>query len=490
MEINLLHGDALDLADQAFLFKRTAREAALRHKMYATFMAKPHGKRAGQRHAHPPEHRRRARRGKNIFSDADGTPTPLFFSHIAGLQKYLPAAMSLFAPNVNSYRRITRFHSAPINVQWGYDNRTAGLRVPVSDAARRAASRTASPAPTRIPYLAIAASLACGYLGMVEGLKPTEPIAGSAYDLPFCAAAQRSTRRSALLRECEPLVDIARRPVRCGLHGQGKRVRDVPAGDQLLGARAPAAERLRAGDTMSAKPRITERATRDWQELDAAPLPASVHRLQARSRPRARASSRAPRASTSTTPTASKILDAMSGLWCVNVGYGRKELADAAREADARAAVLQQLLPEHHAAGDRACAKLLDEVTPPQFNHVFFTGRAREANDTIMRMVRRYWDLLGQPKRNVIISRMNAYHGSTMAGASLGGMKAMHEQGGLPIPGIVHIDQPYWYGEGGDLSPEEFGLRAARARSRRRSRSSARSASPPSSASRCRAPAA
>ena len=133
MEINLLHGEPLDLADQAFLFKRTAREAALRHKMYATFMAKPHAKEPGSAmHIHQSIVDKKTR--KNIFSNPDGTPSALFFSHIAGLQRYVPAAMSLFCSNVNSYRRMTRYLSAPINVQWGYDNRTAGLRVPMSDA--------------------------------------------------------------------------------------------------------------------------------------------------------------------------------------------------------------------------------------------------------------------------------------------------------------------------------------------------------------------
>ena len=120
MEINLLHGDALDLADQAFLFKRTAREAALRHKMYATFMAKPHAREPGSAmHIHQSVIDRKTR--KNIFSNADGTPSALFFSHIAGLQRYVPAAMSLFAPNVNSYRRMTR-HLI------GADQRAVGLR--------------------------------------------------------------------------------------------------------------------------------------------------------------------------------------------------------------------------------------------------------------------------------------------------------------------------------------------------------------------------
>ncbi len=104
---------------------------------------------------------------------------------------------------------------------------------------------------------------------------------------------------------------------------------------------------------------------------------------------------------------------------------------------------------------------MLAEIAPAYINHVFFTGSGSESNDTVVRMVRRYWDLLGEPQKSVIISRKNAYHGSTMAGASLGGMKFMHEQGGLPLPGIVHIDQPYWFDEGGDLEPDEFGRRVA-----------------------------
>jgi putrescine aminotransferase len=109
-------------------------------------------------------------------------------------------------------------------------------------------------------------------------------------------------------------------------------------------------------------------------------------------------------------------------------------------------------------------AELLAEVTPPQFRHVFFSGSGSEGNDTIVRMVRRYWDLLGQPERQVVISRHNAYHGSTMAGASLGGMSGMHAQGGLPIPGIVHIEQPYWWQHGRErgLTRDAFGLVAAR----------------------------
>src|SRR5258706_466671 len=205
MEINLLHGYPMSLADQAFLFKRTAREAAMRHKMYATFMAKPMAKEPGSAmHLHQSIIDSKTR--KNIFSNADGTPSELFFGHIAGLQKYLPGAMSLFCPNVNSYRRISRYSSAPINVHWGYDNRTAGLRVPMSGPdARRVENRVGGADAN--PYLAIAASLACGYLGMVEALKPSEPISGSASDLAI-ALPRTLAEALRLLRESKPLVDL------------------------------------------------------------------------------------------------------------------------------------------------------------------------------------------------------------------------------------------------------------------------------------------
>ena len=155
-----------------------------------------------------------------------------------------------------------------------------------------------------------------------------------------------------------------------------------------------------------------------------------------------------------------KILDAMSGLWCVNVGYGQQALVDAA-------AAQMKELPFYNAFFQTATppaialAELLAEVTPPQFQHVFFSGSGSEGNDTIVRMVRRYWDVLGQPDRQVIISRNNAYHGSTMAGASLGGMSGMHAQGGLPIPNITHIEQPYWVEHGQGMTQEAFGLKAA-----------------------------
>jgi putrescine aminotransferase len=156
-----------------------------------------------------------------------------------------------------------------------------------------------------------------------------------------------------------------------------------------------------------------------------------------------------------------RILDGMAGLWCVNVGYGRRELAETAYRQMLELPYYNSFFKSAHPPAIELAA-LLAEIAPSKFKRVFYAGSGSEANDTIVRMVRRYWDVCGQPGRTIIISRENAYHGSTMAGASLGGMKPMHEQGGLPIPGIVHIEQPYWYENGGDLSPQEFGLRAAR----------------------------
>ncbi len=204
LEFNLVHGEPLELADQAFLVKRTVREAALRREMYATFMAKPMEREPGSAmHLHQSVV---GDDGRNVFRDPDGSFTPLFMAHVAGLQKYLPAAMSMLAPNVNSYRRIKRHFAAPINVQWGHDNRTAGLRVPVSSPeATRVENRVAGADAN--PYLAVAASLACGYLGMLEGLEPTPPVEGSAYDLDY--ALPRSLEASlSLLDGATALVDL------------------------------------------------------------------------------------------------------------------------------------------------------------------------------------------------------------------------------------------------------------------------------------------
>ncbi len=181
MEMNFNHGDPLLLADQVFLFKRTVRKAALKHDMYATFMAKPLENQPGSAmHIH--QSVVCSEKGNNIFAERNGDYTKLFINHIGGLQKYLPAAMPLLAPNVNSYRRLRRFSDAPINLHWGWENRTVGLRVPDSgQEGRRVENRVAGADAN--PYLAIAASLACGYLGMVDELEPTKAIEGSAYRL-------------------------------------------------------------------------------------------------------------------------------------------------------------------------------------------------------------------------------------------------------------------------------------------------------------------
>ncbi|NNF40568.1 MAG: aspartate aminotransferase family protein [Woeseiaceae bacterium] len=156
-----------------------------------------------------------------------------------------------------------------------------------------------------------------------------------------------------------------------------------------------------------------------------------------------------------------KILDGMSGLWCVNAGYGRQQLIDAATEQLRELPYYNNFFQCAHPPSIELAA-ILQQISPPQFNRVFFAGSGSESNDTIVRMVRTYWDLMGQPGRHTIISRHNAYHGSTVAAASLGGMKPMHKQSGLPIPGIVHVDQPYWFGSDHAMSPQEFGLAAAR----------------------------
>ena len=177
-ELNFLHGDALELADQVFLFKRTVREAAINHEMHATFLAKPMSEDAGSAlHIHQSIV---DRHGKNVFSDEKGEPTDLFRGFLGGLQKYMNEALLIFAPYVNSYRRLASPWSSPVNLAWAIDNRTVGLRVPDSPPeARRIENRLAGSDVN--PYLVIAASLACGYMGMVEGLKPTEPTEGSAY---------------------------------------------------------------------------------------------------------------------------------------------------------------------------------------------------------------------------------------------------------------------------------------------------------------------
>lgn len=180
LEINLVHGDPVRLADEVFYFKRLIREAALRHDCYATFMAKPIAEEPGSAmHIHHSVLDKET--GQNLFSGPQGGETDAFFHFIAGLQNHMPAAIAMIAPYVNSYRRYVRDHAAPINLEWGRDNRTTGIRVPLSGPeARRVENRLAGMDCN--PYLGIAASLACGYLGLKEGKRPDRQFKGDAYE--------------------------------------------------------------------------------------------------------------------------------------------------------------------------------------------------------------------------------------------------------------------------------------------------------------------
>ena len=179
LEINFNHGDPLALADQVFLFKRSVRQAAFKHGVYATFMARPHEDEPGSAmHIH--QSIVDTQSGQNLFATKSGKNSKLLLSHIAGLQRYMGAAMPFLAPNVNSYRRLIPYSDAPTNVHWASDNRTVALRVPNSDKSNRRVENRV-PGADANPYLAIASSLACGYLGMVEKLEPTTPVEGNAY---------------------------------------------------------------------------------------------------------------------------------------------------------------------------------------------------------------------------------------------------------------------------------------------------------------------
>ena len=205
LEVNFLHGDPLELADQVFLFKRIAREAALKHGIFATFMAKPmEGEPGSALHLH--QSVVDVKTGQNMFVMPDGGDSPLFRSFIGGLQRYVPEALIIFGPYVNSYRRFTRYLAAPINVHWGYDNRTVGLRVPNADPENRRVENRIPGADVN-PYLAIATSLACGYMGMVEGLTPTEATTGSAYHSEQGFARDLFAALD-LMEACTPLHDI------------------------------------------------------------------------------------------------------------------------------------------------------------------------------------------------------------------------------------------------------------------------------------------
>ncbi|KAA2286069.1 glutamine synthetase family protein [Arenimonas fontis] len=206
LEVNFIHADPLSRADQVFLFKRTMREAAMRHGIYATFLAKPMENEPGSSmHIH--QSLVDAGSGRNVFAGGKNRRySEIFLHYIGGLQKYVPAAMAFFGPNVNSYRRLAFGEVSPKNVHWGFDNRTCGLRVPLDDAENtRVESRFAGSDVN--PYLALAATLACGYLGIRERIEPTEPLVGSAHDKGY--GLPRSLEQALEeLRACKPLRDL------------------------------------------------------------------------------------------------------------------------------------------------------------------------------------------------------------------------------------------------------------------------------------------
>ena len=219
VELNLGHGDPVNLADEVFYFKRLIREAALRHDCFATFMAKPiEGEPGSAMHIH--QSVVDIKTGQNIFTDDKGNETPEFFHFIAGMQNYLPAVVALMAPYVNSYRRYVPDFAAPINLEWGRDNRTTGLRVPISGPeARRLENRL--PGMDCNPYLGMVATMVCGYLGLMEKKMPRPEVTGNAYinadELPTTLGDALD-----LFSECEPVQEVLTRGF-CELYEAVKR---------------------------------------------------------------------------------------------------------------------------------------------------------------------------------------------------------------------------------------------------------------------------
>lgn len=202
LELNLKHGDPVELADQVFYYKRLIREAALKNNCFATFMAKPMEDQPGSAmHIH--QSVISTKTGNNVFNTETNEPSVLFQGFVAGQQTHLPSVFCLLAPYVNSYRRFIRDDAAPINLEWGVDNRTAGLRIPLSDPVNRRVENRITGMDCN-PYLAIAASLACGLLGMLQSTKPREPVTIEAYSLPH--ELPRSLREALDLFADSPII--------------------------------------------------------------------------------------------------------------------------------------------------------------------------------------------------------------------------------------------------------------------------------------------
>lgn len=205
LEINFNHGEPVHLSDQVLVFKRIVRQVALKHGVYATFMSKPMENQPGSAmHLHVSL--TDAKSGKNLFADEKGQNSTMFRHFVGGLQEYLPQVTPLFAPNVNSFRRMRPSFSAPINTQWGYDNRSCGLRVPISEAQNRRIENRL-PGADANPYLAIAAQLVCGYIGIRDKIEPSEMVQGNAYRFPRTLPR---TLDEALDRfeQCEPVIEL------------------------------------------------------------------------------------------------------------------------------------------------------------------------------------------------------------------------------------------------------------------------------------------
>jgi glutamine synthetase len=206
LEINFNHGDAVHVSDQVLVFKRIVRQVALKHGVYATFMAKPMENQPGSaQHIHISVVDSKS--GKNLFAEDAGDGNSSMFRHfVGGLQEYLGAVTPLFAPNVNSFRRMRPDFSAPVNVQWGYDNRSCGLRVPIAQASNRRIENRL-PGADANPYLAVAASLVCGYIGIRDKIEPLEMVEGSAYKK---ARTLPRTLSDALdgFKACAPVIEL------------------------------------------------------------------------------------------------------------------------------------------------------------------------------------------------------------------------------------------------------------------------------------------
>jgi len=205
-EFNVEHGPALNVADQSFLFKRILRQVAIRHNMFASFMTNPYADSFGSAmHIH--QSVISLETGKNIFANADESNSELFLSHIAGLQKYLHSAMPMIAPFVNSYRRFSSGMSSPTNTHWGTENRSVGLRVPRGAPENRRIENRLAGSDVN-PYFAIAATLACGYLGMKEKLQASDEFTGAAYEAQDRALPRHFLDGVKNMRKCEELKDV------------------------------------------------------------------------------------------------------------------------------------------------------------------------------------------------------------------------------------------------------------------------------------------